>query len=742
MKENLFKITFRIVFTVLLGILIVSSSIMAASAYKTFYSLYVQNDNNKIEFLGENPGEQFGGSIAGGDINDDGIDDLIVGSPYYSSEDMVWNGKVSVFLGKARVDVRHFDLKNVNPDLVVYGGQAGDQLGISVASGDFNDDGLDDVLMGAYNSRVGEIRPGKAFLMFGRKYYEDALITLSTEYADAEFIGEDDLEGFGMSVHMADFDNDDLDDILIGAPFAMSIGGKKTGSVYGYEGWSFDVDSVDGPLVFEGSGDADTVFVGKQEGERFGAEINVGDVVGGLYNDVVISAYFADGPSGPQSGKVYIYKGLSKYQKYSREPYDVLVGQNPYDWFGFSVDVGSSDSHHKDDLLISTFPYPKNQQGSTAYFLSGRSNFSDEDYYVNEGSSDYYFSGNSGDELMGASVEMADLDGDLHEDLVVGSPGIGSTFSKSPGEVYVFYNKYLSDQVGMNVDEEEMTSYIVGENPDDWFGAKMASLDFNGDGYDDLVVSSRYFDRFDQRGLVSESDNGKVYLLFGRSAPFGDYQIVKEPEDEYVTRGEFVERVIDGFDIKNQRKLYIDTCYQHKEFCFFAFSGQSNFDGLSLYPELVLYPDVPVGSEYYESVNVATMLGLVSGFVHESETPFKPEASITRMEALKVILGANKLVEPVFRFELIEILGDLENVQNQFSYYEDIDPSISHMWWYPRFANFAYEHALVSGRLYFRPDDFITKAELDDMIERTYQYLNYGTQVSYLRDSGEYSEPL
>jgi len=136
------------------------------------------------------------------------------------------------------------------------------------------------------------------------------------------------------------------------------------------------------------------------------------------------------------------------------------------------------------------------------------------------------------------------------------------------------------------------------------------------------------------------------------------------------------------------------------------------------------------------------MLGLVSGFVHESGTPFKPEANITRIEALKVVFGANKLVDPVFRFELIEMLEGLENVHNQFSYYKDVDPSISHMWWYPRFVNFAYEHALVPGRLYFRPDDFITKAELNDIIERTYQYLNYGTQVSYLCNSGKCSEPL
>jgi hypothetical protein len=49
--------------------------------------LYVNtlNASKFVEITGEAPGNYFGQSIAGGDFNHDGISDLLIGAPYYSS---------------------------------------------------------------------------------------------------------------------------------------------------------------------------------------------------------------------------------------------------------------------------------------------------------------------------------------------------------------------------------------------------------------------------------------------------------------------------------------------------------------------------------------------------------------------------------------------------------------------------------------------------------------------------------
>ena len=473
----------------------------------------------------------------------------------------------------------------------------------------------------------------------------------------------------------------------------------------------------------------DVIFVGREENERFGGDIEVGDGVGGHYNDVFISAYFADGPSGPQTGKVYVYKGPKEYSHYEKRPYDILVGESPFDWFGFSLSLGKFDSHHKEDLLVSAFPYLNRSGGGKSYLLYGRSEFVEGDakdddlFVVTAETADVYFGGERSENLLGSSVLLADIDGDEKDDVLLGAPGISTLSSSEPGEIYIYHNKFYDERESFDIQNEETNSYIYGVNPDDWFGAKMADLDFNGDGYDDVAVSARYADRYDERGLVGDSNNGEVYLLLGHSVPFGDSQLIKEPGDDYVTRGEFIDQVVGEFNLKDRRQDFISNCYDYREFCFFAFTGQSDFSGLVLEPEIILYPDVPYGSLYYEPITVATMLGLLSGYTNEDGTPFKPEAPITRIQALKVILGANQLVTPLHKFELVETLGSDEALKSQESHYGDIDPAVSKMWWYPRFANYAYNHGVVDNRLYFRPDDYITIGELENMIQNTIEFL-------------------
>lgn len=694
-----------------------------ASAYVTIHRSYLGTDSSHIALEGLEAGEQFGATLSKGDLNGDSVDDLIIASPFYSFEKYTWMGKVSVYFGG--VD----SVANVGaePDLAFFGRSTGDQLGISLATGDFNKDGIDDLAMGSYNAGTDDFRPGRVYLVLGRAEWKSKEWTLMNEKADFEFVGKDNGDMYGVAVSFVDINVDGYDDLVVGAPFAKSTNGKKTGVVYGYYGAPYRVNRVYNPYKFFYDDSASIVLWGQKEGERFGSSLAVGNFVGGTESDLAVSAYFGEGyNNASQAGKVYLFKLGTQYKKDFYIPDGVLMGDKTNQWFGFSLNKFSDTSDATkvisyDSLVVSSFPYNDKKQPGKVFVLDGREKF--EDYVVNEGSSDLYFEGATNENLLGASAGSGDFDKDGQTDLFIGAPGVGLTNSAEEGELYVFYGDLLKERKSFFVDKYNASSFVYGENADDWFGARSYAIDFNGDSYDDLVVSSRYADLRDENGVISSSNVGKVYILLGGPNEIGEQIIVREKSDDFMTRGEFVEQVVDKFDIRTQRKSFIDNCYQFREFCFYVFSSQSKYSGLTLSPDIVLYPDVPVDSPYYDAVTIGTMLGVVSGFENQTDTPFVPGALITRIQALKIVLAINQLVQPVYKFELTTMLGDNNALLNQKSYFQDINPRISKMWWYPMFANYAYSNELVAKDKWFRPDDYITKGEFDELVDKTIKHI-------------------
>jgi len=121
-----------------------------------------------VRINGENEADQLGTSIAGGeDINNDGIDDFIIGAKG-AEED---RGCVYVFTGKENGYPGTIDLNSPrdNVTLKMCGETEGDELGLSVGmTGDINADGIGDIIIGApYADSEGLVESGKAYVIFG-----------------------------------------------------------------------------------------------------------------------------------------------------------------------------------------------------------------------------------------------------------------------------------------------------------------------------------------------------------------------------------------------------------------------------------------------------------------------------------------------------------------------------------------------------------------------------------------------
>jgi hypothetical protein len=164
------------------------------------------------------------------------------------------------------------------------GEEYGDFAGTSVSSaGDVDGDGLDDILIGAYQGDIG----GTADLILGSSLGSSSTIDLSL--ADYSFVGENTEDKAGWSVSSAgDVDGDGLDDILIGAH------GNDDG----------EVDAGKAYLVFASSlGSTSTIdlslsdysFLGEEYGDDAGYSVSgAGDVDGDGFDDIIIGGLDAN----------------------------------------------------------------------------------------------------------------------------------------------------------------------------------------------------------------------------------------------------------------------------------------------------------------------------------------------------------------------------------------------------------------------------------------------------------------
>jgi len=186
-------------------------------------------------------------------------------------------------------------------------------------------------------------------------------------------------------------------------------------------------------------------------------------------------------------------------------------------------------------------------------------------------------------------------------------------------------------------------------------------------------------------------------------------------EPSYLTRGEAVHQMVKIFELKEKNAIFIGKCLENLDECFFVFTAMSRFDGVSLDP-LKLYPDVSEAYNYAEDIHLATMLGLVHGNIDIKGSPFYPRAYMTRIQALKVILGAGDLMQWREKFELIRDLGNEDDLRNQTSAFKDVNALSEDSWWYPRYVNFALDTGIVDAGEYFRPNEPVTEQEYQDML--------------------------
>ena len=262
-----------------------------------------------VRMFGLSAEDLSGTSITGADVNGDGFEDAIVGSP----KALGGRGSTAVVFGSAAFATRDtLSLSYASTSVLrILGKSALDWSGYATAAGDVNGDGIRDIIIGAYQAdALGRVDAGEVYVVFGSaSLANQTSIDLSGTPSDVlRIFGTAPEDGFGYSVATGRVNGDAYDDIIIGAYKADPTGRQDAGItcvIYGSAGMK-TLGTLDTAAMTSGI----TRISGSEAGDLSGWAVASGNFDNDSYSDVVIGAPEALG----SKGGVYVVYGAKALQ--------------------------------------------------------------------------------------------------------------------------------------------------------------------------------------------------------------------------------------------------------------------------------------------------------------------------------------------------------------------------------------------------------------------------------------------
>lgn len=507
-----------------------------------------------------------------GDFNGDGKTDLALAVPAGDGPTDARGsaGDVAIYYGGSSFGNDGVkDLAGVEgpaPDVLISGARGSDTLSAdgAVAVGDFNGDGIDDLVIGAEladGPSDGRGNAGDVVIIFGSGSLP-ATIDLATGGEATTIHGataNDYLTDTG-SLTVGDFNGDGRDDVAMASWRADGPGNLRTdaGEVYVVFGQTSYPAAID-----LGNDEADiTIFggTGVSTGDHLGENCGLlaADLNGDGRDDLVLAAPYADGLSNGKSnsGEAFVMLGRASFPAnlnidldpdgMSQEIDVRILGADAADYLGLGGSMTSGDVNGDGvaDLVIGARDGdpPSRTQGGEVYVIYGTASLPSQ-IDLSAGDQDVILLGGNAYDYLGRGGAMAvgDLNGDGIGDIVVGAGDADgpSNARGQAGEAYVvFGSATLPASIDMANGDQDVTVY--GRRSNDFLSRShnVDIADLNGDGYGDVVLSAYTADG----PMNGRGSGGETYVIYGGS---GMSSVVDLANDEDDIR-------IEGADVNDQ----------------------------------------------------------------------------------------------------------------------------------------------------------------------------------------------
>lgn len=380
-----------------------------------------------ITIFGADSGDRMGRAANAGDLNGDGITDLILSALEADSVDNQREGagESYIIFGGASLPPT-IDLATPGTsNITIYGKEAGDRLGQVSGAGDVNADGYDDIVLGAdLASDTGE-----SYVIFGEPDWPSTIDLADAGSADILLTGAGYYVGYRVG-DAGDMNNDGKDDFIVSSQRANGVG--ECYVIFGDEALSetstIDLDNL------EGIG----VTIRGKDGQSLGRALDkAGDVNGDGFDDVVLGAQDSNTPS-----ENYIVYGGSSLP-------DLIevanLGASGVTLSGVKTNWGVSgagdvNGDGYDDVIVAAGS--ANAGTGATYIVFGGDNLPDIVDILNMGSAGVTLLGVDAGDGSGTFVGRAgDVNSDGYGDILIGAnSGEGrDNIQDNVGETYLIY---------------------------------------------------------------------------------------------------------------------------------------------------------------------------------------------------------------------------------------------------------------------------------------------------------------
>ncbi|HEV8322368.1 MAG TPA: VCBS repeat-containing protein [Myxococcota bacterium] len=375
-------------------------------------------------------GSALGAAVAAGDLDGDGLDDLVMGAPGETAVHVVLGATMAAATLPLALDL------TAAPADVTVTLPAGDGGGAAVAAGDLNDDGLDELIIGepGYSPSVPRTGAGRVHVIVGRAFAPLPAAIDAAAAAEMQFLGADGGDALGSTLAAGDFDGDGLDDVAAAAPGGDGAGEAYTdaGDVLLWRGRALSPGAATSVLDAL-AGEYELVLQGGPDpGAALGAAAALGDLDGDGRAELCAGAPLYDATAAADGpGTVACVLGTT-----------VALGA------GLARDQAAGGA----DVTIAV-------GGATA--AAG----------------------------LGAALATGDANNDGRADLLVGEPGSDAAFAGG-GRAHLWLGRAIGAPLTADLDAVPAEATLLPEPGTAGLGAALAVGDLDGDGFADLVVAA------------------------------------------------------------------------------------------------------------------------------------------------------------------------------------------------------------------------------------------------------------